>query len=253
MRRNEHGELELTPHLVFRHEGFVQVGGEKPFDLAFIHSMRLFCGQNLLFRQTIQLIFHAVRRTGGVKVAELHEQVVCCADLGRRQLFFSLLEQRRAQLHLLPRRRCLLGGLVCAVAAADTGGGQLARQIRKVGMRVVEVRLHGIVAGLPVLELQDFGLLRLQVVRIIHLERKRVIIRAVLGHLRRILLAEGTRTRMPQQRCQNPRKRRACRTHGVLRQLVERCQQRPFFQRIPQTAGGCRQNQFFLGARHRYI
>ena len=120
-------------------------------------------------------------------------------------------------------------------------------------MRIVEVRLHGVVTGLPVLELQDFGLLRLQVVRIIHLERECIIVRAVLGHLRRILLAEGTRARMPQQRCQNPRKRRACRTHGVLRQLVERCQQRPFFQRIPQAAGGCRQNQFFLGARHRYI
>ena len=221
MRRNEHGELELTPHLVFRHQGFVQIGGEKPFDLAFIHSMRLFCGQNLLFRQTVQLVFHAVRRTGGVKVAELHEQVMCCADLGRRQLFFSLLEQRRAQLHLLPRRRCLLCGLVCAVAAADTGGGQLARQIREVSMRVVEVRLHGAVAGLPVLETQDFSFLRLQVARIIHLERECVIVRAVLGHLGRILLAERTRARMPQQRCQNPRKRRAHRAHGVLRQLIE--------------------------------
>ena len=253
MRRNKHGELELTPHLIFRHKGFVQVGGEKPFDLAFIHSMRLFCGQNLLFRQTVQLVFHAVRRTGGVKVAELHEQVVRCTDLGRRQLLFSLLEQWCAQLHFFPRRRCLLGGLVCTVAAADTGGGQLARQLRKVSMRVVEVRLHGAVAGHHVLETQDFSFLRLQVARIIHLEHKRIIVRAVPGHLRRILLAEGTRAWMPQQRCQNPRKRRACRTHGVLRQLVERRQQRPLFQRIPQAAGGCRQNQFFLGARHRYI
>ena len=153
LRWNKHGELELTPHLVFRHKGFVQVGGEN----------RSILRLSTAYACSVDKIFFPARRFSsfstpfGCRAASSQncaKQVVCCADLGRRQLFLPARTAARAQLRILPRR-CLLGGLVCAVAAADTGGGQLARQIREVSMRVVECGCDA-VTGLPVLETQDF-------------------------------------------------------------------------------------------------
>ena len=84
----------------------------------------------------------------------------------------------------------------------------------------------------------------------VKLDRKGVVVRAVLGNDEVIRLAQRSRAGVAQQRRYEPRERRADRTHRVLRQRIELRQLCPFFELGGERARRARQNELFPRAGH---
>ena len=176
------------------------------------------------------------------------------ADLGGRQPALPLLKQRRAQFGFAARGRGLFRRLVRAVAAADAGCGQLARQVGEVGVRVAEIRLDLVTLRIRFRKAEHFLRFgRGQLLRPVHAQGKRIAVRAVLGHLQPVFLAQRARARVPQQRRDDPRERRAHRAHRVLRQLVQRREPRPLFERLLQRPARAGDDELLLRAGQRNI
>ena len=92
-----------------------------------------------------------------------------------------------------------------------------------------------------------------QLVRPVHAQGKRIAVRAVLGHLEAVLLAQRARTRMTQQRRNDPRERRAHRAHRVLRQLVQRREPRPLLERLLQRSARAGDDELLFRAGQRNV
>ena len=89
-------------------------------------------------------------------------------------------------------------------------------------MRIVQIRLDLVTLRIRFRKAQDllrFG--RGELIRPIYVQNKRIAVRAVLRHFKAVFLPKRARARVPQQRRNDPRERRAHRAHRVLRQLVE--------------------------------